>query len=75
MSAVEVAFQGPDLFCPECGRQLFGVRGDGSFDLAERAAIKSKLRVDALSGSADALVLEARCLRWRCRFKTWIHSG
>jgi hypothetical protein len=69
---------GPDRFCPDCGRLLFNLSERGGFDLAGKAMIETRfeLRVDdetmqPIDDETPLLVLEAICLRRRCRFARW----
>jgi hypothetical protein len=76
--SVELEPTGPDRFCPDCGRLLFNLSEGGGFDLAGKAMIESRfeLRVDSetmlpVDDETPLLVIEAICLRRRCRFARW----
>lgn len=66
---ISAVLGGPDYFCPTCGRWLVRMHADGSAAVAGKAAFDARLELDELEGRA--LVVDARCLRLRCRFAAW----
>lgn len=76
---VLVRFEGPDFYCPDCGRWLARANPNGTFDLAGKAAIDARIRVgvEELAAPPDdllVLIIEAECHLWRCRVRRWWRS-
>lgn len=79
MSVTEVQFVGPDLFCPDCHRKLFGANENGTFMIAGKASIESTAVAEIdkdgnIHPSSEAIVTEATCYRRNCRFKRWLRQ-
>jgi hypothetical protein len=78
MPGVHLRFHGTDLFCPDCGRWLVHLNGDGTFNLAARATAKAYGGVspeDVEVGYAEHTIIEAVCLRRSCRVKRRIKEA
>lgn len=78
MTNVILDVQGPDYFCPDCGRWLARVKPGGVFDLAGNAAVSLVAEVDVDPSEAEVvaptLMAEAICYRLPCRFKRWLRG-
>lgn len=79
---VSVPYIGVPLHCPDCGRQLVSFNGDGTINMAGLTSVTSMAEEyyddeGRVCHPREAVVLDAECLRRRCRIKRFIrdHQG
>jgi hypothetical protein len=78
MTQIKMRITGPDRYCPDCGRFLVRVKEDGRFDLAAKSSVEivwdGRNPAELFSMTehvAYSSVLDAHCLRLRCRLRRW----
>lgn len=73
---VNLDIEGPEFFCPDCGRWLARAHDNGTFDLATQASVMLVAEIPVEMPEEDwtdapTLMAEARCLRLSCRLRRW----
>jgi RNA polymerase subunit RPABC4/transcription elongation factor Spt4 len=61
MSPIPIKFYGLKRYCPDCGRWLLVVNGNGTLDIAAQSTGDAEVVIE--EGRGEGLVLEATCLR------------
>jgi len=75
----EIPIAGVDLFCPDCGRPLVTFDEEGGLTIHGEASVHGYLGGDItddglLEPPDEAFLVEAICLRRRCRTKRVIRT-
>jgi hypothetical protein len=57
--------------CEYCGRWLATIHEDGTFDLAPKASltVRAKLEPGQMAAAGEPVPETAICFRWRCRLR------
>ena len=74
---VSIRLQGPNVFCPDCGRWLVQIHDDGSWDCAPGTSISVATEAfDEIESDdeqiVDGFIQEATCLEDSCRVRSMI---